>query len=217
MMTDSLDKIITVYFAAISEEDFEYKRRTYRSKPLRISPTLLRTAYCPSMCGGCCMRFSLDYIASELPKKYSKPVLEKRIVHFNGAEIIVYTDDQKNVKSETCCYLRKEDGRCRIHELNPFSCAFEPLRFRMFSSDVPNLLGCFHFGRGWSYKTVDGKEGAKCRFMEHRSNENTELIVNKLKRLENWAVHFGLMNNRISKIIRLIRTFKIKNEVITIN
>lgn len=56
-------------------------------------------------------------------------------------------------------------GRCGIYSSRPFSCRFElnKISFNKWSSKA--LLGKRLFGRGWSYKRIDGGVGAKCEMI----------------------------------------------------
>ena len=62
---DFIDKIVTRYFACVTGEEFTYKGKTYKPRPLRISPLIFRGYTCPAVCGACCTRFSLDYLPQE--------------------------------------------------------------------------------------------------------------------------------------------------------
>lgn len=62
---DNMDKIVSVYFAGVTNVSFSYKKTLYMPKPLKVSPLLLRGVLCPEGCGGCCARFSLDYLPAE--------------------------------------------------------------------------------------------------------------------------------------------------------
>jgi len=201
-----------VYFAAITEEQFTFDARVFVPKLLKVSPLLLRATYCPEHCGGCCPKFTLDYIPAEKTPKG----VQERSVRFNGKNVTILSDLQSKNKDHFCKFLDKTKGRCTIHDVNPFSCVFEPLRFKM-GSDLTdfNLLGCYPFGRGWSFKTTDGGVGAKCRFISHVSVEVREKVVYKLERLQKWAEHFGLKRTKVPAIISAINRLELKNELLT--
>jgi hypothetical protein len=63
--TDSVDKIVTVYLASVCKKQIHYKGRIYTPKPLTVSPLIFRGFTCPANCGGCCPRFTLDYLPSD--------------------------------------------------------------------------------------------------------------------------------------------------------
>ena len=188
MNSDSVDKIVQRYFAVVARRPFTYKGKTYDPKPLRVSPLFLRDYTCPPMCGGCCFKFTLDYLPSE-----SEPgVLSKRMIEFNGKGVEIWTDYQSANSSNRCQYLRSNDGRCGIYKDRPFSCDFELIR-ALHSEDpgTANVLTQKLFGRGWSYLRVDGGKGALCE-MTKVTNKSIFEVCRKLDRLQSWAKHFGV-------------------------
>jgi Fe-S-cluster containining protein len=196
---DSVDKIITRYFACVTAEPFTYKDVTYNPRPLHLSPKLIRSYTCPSHCGACCSRFSLDYIESEKRPKG----LTKREVEFNGRVVPVWSDMQDDHDSHHCRNLRMSDGRCDIHGKHPFSCDFELVRFLMYTKDdphktipKPNILTTRLYGRAHAMLRIDSYRGAKCEILDEESAREKygEDIRRKLQRLENWCDHFGLAN-----------------------
>ena len=212
MKHDSIDKIVTVYLAAITEEQFIYDAQLFTPKPLKVSPMLLRATYCPENCGGCCPKFTLDYI----PVEQTPKGVQERSVRFNGKQIKILSILQNENKDHFCKFLDKSNGRCTIHEVNPFSCVFEPLRFRMgITVNDFNVLGCYPFGRGWSFKTTDGGRGAKCRFINHVSVNVRNQVIQKLERLQQWAEYFGLKKTKVPAIIAAINRFEIKDKLLT--
>src|SRR6266496_2419298 len=62
---NSVDKIITTYFASITRKWFYFKGKMYDAKPLHISPLIFRHYTCPSGCGACCQRYELVYLPHE--------------------------------------------------------------------------------------------------------------------------------------------------------
>jgi hypothetical protein len=154
--TDSIDKIVTRYLVAVTNEEFTYKGILYFPKPLKLSPGLLRGFTCPENCGACCPRFSLDY----LPDEKHPYLLAVREVIFNHEKITIYSDLQKEHTNYHCKNLIQENARCRIHETRPFSCDFELIRPLIFqSSNTPNAITQRLFGRGWSMMKVDERRG----------------------------------------------------------
>lgn len=187
-LSDSLEKIVTSYFAKLTAESFTYKDVTYEPKRLRVSPGLLRGFTCPPMCGGCCPKFSLDY----LPEEEHPYELETREVEFSGRAVTVHSDLQRENKGLKCKNLRVEDGRCGIHGRQPFSCDFELIRtFTTESPDQPNRLSTQLFGRGWAMTTVTPKKGALCTITPV-DDASIDDAVRKLRRLEQWMNHFGV-------------------------
>lgn len=193
--TDSIDKIVTVYFRSVTREPFTYKGVTYEDsnssgrRTLVVSPLILRGFTCPIMCGGCCPRFSLDYIEEEKRPSY---INTKRQIPFIGRgnkQVEVYSDIQDDHKDHFCKNLNKSDGRCGIYLVRPFSCDFELIRF--FVSEDKSRLSQQLFGRGWQFLRVDNNRGALCTMTPPDDNTIQETL-RKLNRLEMWASHFGI-------------------------
>jgi hypothetical protein len=65
---DTMDKIVN-YLSAVSTESICYKGKQYNPKPLFVSKGIIQGYTCPENCGGCCPRFSLDYLPSEKEKQ----------------------------------------------------------------------------------------------------------------------------------------------------
>ena len=79
---DSIDKIVTSYFATLTAETFEWQGKTYHPRDVWVSPGIVRGFTCPAGCGGCCPRFSLDYIVPDgVPEGHP---LTKRAIEFDG-------------------------------------------------------------------------------------------------------------------------------------
>ena|ERR1700677_4532393 len=184
---DSIDKIVESYFVGITREPFEYKGKIYEPKNLVVSPMLFRGYTCPEHCGGCCPRFSLDYISRE----YFVPTENHKLreVEFNGHGIIVLSDMQLDHENHHCRNLIKENGRCGIHGHQPFSCDFELIRFIHQSDRV--ILTQKLFGRGWAMLRTDNERGARCEMTEV-TKETISEVVRKLNRLKVWAEYFGV-------------------------
>lgn len=202
MHGDSVDKIITRYFATLTMESFTYGGKTYHPRPLRVSPDLLRGHTCPPGCGGCChIQFSLDY----LPNENLPPGVQNREVEFNGRKVVVMSDPQDDHELKRCRHLNPKDGRCGIHKVRPFSCDFELIRTLEFADESrPNVLTQKLFGRGWAMKRIDGHRGALCEMLPV-TPEHAADVVRKLKRFIDWSNHFKVMT-WAPHIIRLIET-----------
>lgn len=186
---DSLDKIVKIYFACVTNEAFTYKDTTFEPKELYVSPLLLRGYTCPAMCGGCCPRFSLDY----LPFEQKPDIVQERIVTFNDRQFSIYSDMQSDHKNKKCRNLDMSNGRCNIHKVRPFSCDFELIRF-LVSGDQEkrkNVLTQKLFGRGWMMQRVDGERGALCE-MTPIDPESISDNIRKLNRLKEWTNYFGI-------------------------
>lgn len=196
-MVDSVDKIVSIYVACVASEPFEYKGKVYNPKPLQVSPLIFRGFTCPAGCGGCCPRFSLDYLPYEpLPEGVN---LEPRTVTMttNGGvhEIQILSDKQDDHKNHHCRNLNMDDGRCGIHGRQPFSCDFELIRFLEFAPtevrDARSVVTQKLFGRGWAMLRVDGERGALCEMTPADAHTQAETL-RKLRRLQEWSAHFGI-------------------------
>lgn len=188
MHNDSVDKIVTRYFAALTKETFSYKGKTINPKPLIVSPLLFRDYTCPPGCGGCCFKFTLDYLPSEpLPQG-----VKKRLVELNGKDHEIWTDAQESNEGNRCTHLEPGTGRCGIYLRRPFSCDFELIRtLHSEDDDRADVLTQKLFGRGWSYPRVDGGKGALCE-MTPVTPKSKDEVVRKLLRLKEWSDHFGI-------------------------
>lgn len=196
---DTLDKIVESYFAALTAEQFTYKGKEYLPRDLYVSPGILRGYTCPAMCGGCCPRFSLDYIAPDGVPEGEKHPLTRRVVEFNGRQVEVWSDMQRDHDNAKCRNLNLDDGRCGIHGFQPFSCDFELLRTIM-SKDTPRAdFTQKLYGRGWAMMRVDGERGALCK-MTPPTPEARADVDRRLRRLETWMAHFGLNPKRVTYI-----------------
>ena len=183
---DSAEKIIRGYLANVCRQAFEFKGHRYPPRPLRVSPLIFRGFTCPARCGGCCPRFSLDYLPTEL-----QPAgLNERALYLDGKEHIIRSDRQSDNVDHFCRHLVKKTGRCGIYEARPFSCDFELIRF-IVPRYGPVHLTQKLFGRGWAMRRVDGRRGAKCEMLSVDKFWQDELI-RKLSRLREWAIFFGI-------------------------
>lgn len=183
---DSVDKIFQTYFAGITREPFVYKGTIYDPKDVTVSPKIFRGYTCPPVCGGCCPRFSLDYLPFEQMPEGVSP----RRVLVNGSEYEVFSDMQKESKDHFCGRLDKQTGRCTIHGKHPFSCDFELIRFMHSESSVTIIQKLF--GRGWNMLRVDGDRGALCEMIPLTESWKHDLI-RRLRRLKAWAEYFELV------------------------
>lgn len=194
--TDSVDKIMLSYVASCASSPFYYKGVLVEpSKKLQISPKLMREFTCPSGCGACCPRFSLDYLPSER-EAIDALKLTPRQIRINDKNYTVFSDLQEENKDYHCKYLEKITGRCKIHDLRPFSCDFEILRF--LHNKERAILMTRTFGRAWNMLQCDGKtRGCKCIIRDYCSPQESLDIRRKLKRLLDWLNYFGFEENKL--------------------
>jgi hypothetical protein len=198
-MLDSVDKVITRYFVAVTKEQFIYKGKTYIPKPLKVSSLLLRDYTCPPDCGACCPRFSLDYLPDDI---FPYP-LQPREINFNDKTVIIYSDTQQDHSDYHCRNLTKENGRCGIHKKRPFSCDFELIR-PLLTNDPngENVLTQKLFGRKWAMKKIDGTRGTMCE-MTPITDHSIDEVIRKLNNLDRWCFHFSV-SNKCQEIIHWI-------------
>jgi Fe-S-cluster containining protein len=194
---DSIDKIVTVYLASVCRRAFSYKGRDYVPRPLIVSPLIFRGYTCPPECGGCCPRFSLDYLPSE---KTPYP-LEEREIGIDGRLVRIMSDLQRDRRDHFCKNLDRVTGRCAIHGQHPFSCDFELIRFLRFEEKTVQTQKLFN--RGWAMLRVDQGRGAKCQMLPADVATVLE-VVRKLMRLQKWADHFGI-DTHLPRIIAWAR------------
>ena len=192
-LVDSVDKIVTTYINGVAKDPFSYKGAMYGGKSITVSPLILRGYTCPPMCGGCCPRFSLDYIPSE-QQPYALP---SRSVIVNGKTAQMYSDMQTDHKDHFCRNLDKQTGRCMIHAApdsqghtgQPFSCDFELIRF-LHGEDKVTIMSRL-FGRGWAFLRVDGERGARCDMLPETPEHKAE-VRRKFLRLAEWCEYFNV-------------------------
>lgn len=194
MHSNSLDKITSSYFRTFALDSFEYNGSEITPPPVTvISPFLWRGYTCPASCGGCCKKFSLVYLPQE-ERPYEMPQVS---YSFNGRQVQFYEDVQDENLTKWCRNLRQEDGRCNIHGKQPFSCDFELIRICSFENK--SWVGTRLYGRGWSYKRVDGGTGALCT-IEPVTEPARQDVLRKLGRLKEWMDYCGISNSLQSAI-----------------
>lgn len=201
--TDSIDKIVNTYFACVTNTKFEYKGATYEPQALRVSPMLLRDFTCPAGCGGCCPRFSLDFLPGEDRPENTK----ERAIEFNGKFVRVFSDKQDDHDGIKCKNLNLQDGRCGIYTHRPFSCDFELIRFLVSGNPEKrkNQMTQKLFGRGWNMLRVDGERGALCE-MTPPDIKSVSEVKRKLKRLKMWTDYFGVVDTKVPKVLEWIES-----------
>jgi len=206
---DSIDKIVSTYFSVVTSEEFKYRRKIYTPKPYIISTNVFYQYTCPGNCGGCCLRFSLDYIPQEINQIPDWASLRfVKLTHKKSRNYIVYSDLQPDNKTYHCKYLNFDNGLCNTYEMRPFSCDFELIRFMHFKDpNVPNRITTKVFGRGWQYKRVDGKQGALCVVTPVITDENIKEVKRKFLRLRNWCEFFELKHS-VDKILKWINDYE---------
>jgi Putative zinc- or iron-chelating domain len=184
--TDSVDKLVSSYFGALTKKPFNYKGVTYQPKdPVIISPLILRDFTCPANCGACCHRVSLDYI----PGEYHPEEMRTRIIEFDGEEFEIISDMQTDHNSTKCRHLDHSNGRCNIHTKHPMPCDVELIKFIHFHNRAYATSKLY--GRGFNLTRVDGSKGAMCSMLP-ATEENKIEVLRKLNRIKLWIDYFRL-------------------------
>lgn len=190
---DSLNKINDYIEASNNEE-------------LILSPMFFRDYSCPSHCGGCCPKFSLDYFEGERWEKF-KETYPHLIHKFTPREVngaTVYTNYQNDNPDSKCEFLNKEDGRCGIHKSNPFSCEFELNKF-VVKGKKTYLMNKL-FGRGWNMMRIDGNRGALCEmkpFNLKKYLRDVELLKELLDIIDKYSMKAPLLEKLVKKLEKI--------------
>ena len=174
--TDSVEKVFS-YLEAASVENID------------VSPLFFREYDCPEFCGGCCPKFSLDYFEGSarhenLKKLY--PMAAERLLLRKVNGVRIWTEWQSG--GGFCMYLNKKNGRCGIHKANPFTCAFELMKF-ITKRDKVILINKL-YGRGWNLTKIDGEKGALCKMGKFRAKKLLSDIA-LLRELQNYGRQLG--------------------------
>lgn len=182
---DSIDKIVRGYLGSLSRQSFSFHEQHFTPMPVVVSPLLFRGFTCPESCGGCCGKFTLDWLPHEYPS--AKSIL--RTINVNGADFRVFTDSQRDNSCRQCRHLHRQSGRCKIYAHRPFTCDFELIRVLHYPEKV--VLTQKLYGRGWAMTRVTGEHGAACQ-MQPADAASIAEVERKLLRLNEWAEHFGV-------------------------
>jgi|TARA_Y100000310_G_C20701549_1_gene830428 Fe-S-cluster containining protein len=173
------------------------------SADVTLSRLFFRDFSCPAKCGGCCLKFSLDYFEGERWEKF-KELYPEQVHRFEKREVNgvpVWTDWQKDNETRWCRHLNLEDGRCGVHKSNPFSCEFELIKL-MDKSGKTTLIKKL-FGRGWGFKRVDGGKGALCEMLPFNSDK-VERDVELLEELADYGDRFGI-KTKLKRVVSFLR------------
>ena len=141
----------------VSHPDSVEKIRNYlrnAGQKLTLSKLFFRDYSCPKKCGGCCLKFSLDFFEGKRWEDF-KSLYPEHVARFQKREVegvTVWTDWQADNETRWCRHLDMTDGRCRVHNSNPFSCEFELIKF-MEKGERRTLIKKL-FGRGWQFQRV---------------------------------------------------------------
>lgn len=198
MFRDSLTKVITTYVAALTAVPFTYRGVSFRPRPLVLARHFTHVYECVAQCGGCCPRFSLDWLPEEATPE-TVDVERVTVEGVNNTRVTLYRHAQGPVAhTKHCDYLLPDTGRCGIHGAHPMSCDTEPLRFVHQASHT--WVGVRPYGRGWNMLRVDGQRGALCRFPKRDEADRTD-GVRKLRRLQQWCAAVGVTETYVPRMI----------------
>lgn len=168
-----------------------------------LSPMFFRDYTCPEKCGACCPRFSLDYWGKRWEKFNSTyPELVEFFKMRKIGNDEVFSDFQNENKSHFCKYLNMEPGRCKIHEVNPFSCEFELIKFYIVKGQ--GLLTKKQFGRKWMMLRVDEERGTLCDMLPFNINR-LERDIELLEELEEFEKLVCKKQGKLPWIIGYLR------------
>ena len=157
-----------------------------------LSTGFFRQYSCPSSCGACCHKITLEFIENSERWELFKKNHPEFVDRFKRVEIsdriIVYVDNQKEHKDKFCRYLDLENGRCTIHTTIPFPCQFVLSKFIDNQSRNRSILTTTYYGRGWSFLRVDRQsKGAMCK-VEGFSYEKLLIDIQLLKELRYYSI-----------------------------
>lgn len=212
----STRKVIRTYFSAITAEPLFYESEVFQPLPIKISSSLFDGFSCFLGCGGCCQAHTLDY----LPYPLENPIPQSKPIEYeiNGKRFTIWSDDQKwNTKpipekgfkhSVPRCYNLGTKGECLIHGNHPFTCDFELIRFRKWSSPEGPfwLIREGRFPRVQLMRTLDGGMGGLCT-IDPPTPETARDVIRRLRRLQTWADYFEL-NHRLPQILEYCDRWK---------
>jgi Fe-S-cluster containining protein len=193
--SDSIDKIVTTYFAALSKIPFTYKEKIITPKTLIISPLIFRGYTCPENCGACCQRVSLDYLPSQIPPPNTIP----RLITLNNKPYLILSDEQLDHNNYHCRNLNKL-GRCNIYEQRPFPCDFELIKFLQYKNKF--LMIQKLYGRKHVLMRITKDKGTLCEMLPVNQKWKEE-ILRKLDLLKSWLTYFEL-DTHIDEIINYV-------------
>ena len=91
-----------------------------------------------------------------------------------------------------------------VHGRHPFSCDFELIRFMEFADGPRAVLIQNLYGRGHAMLRIGGERGALCEMTSPDDSTKAD-VVRKLRRLEEWSAHFGIVT-KLSAIVEWVAT-----------
>lgn len=199
---DSMDKL------------YEYLENIHKSEYIYLSPSTFREFICHKFCGGCCTRFTLDYVVgseryNNFLKQYPELISKFSIRQYKGIEVLTYKPTHSNYH---CEFLFGKEALCSIHKVNPFTCNFEPIKVVSDANYTRKNISHTKiirkkFGRGWNMLRVDNERGAFCEIEDDTRlsySELEEFIVLLDELNYYYSLFFGSKDSRIDSIINLL-------------
>jgi Fe-S-cluster containining protein len=205
---DSIEKTLT-QIRIVAKEPFVHQGQVFSppEKGLVITENFWREFRCYLNCGACCQAFTLDYLPDEAEvfgEIYPYIELQERFFEINGEKHLIYTHwnnpGQAFSGTRWCDFLGRDEAKCNIHQLNPYSCNVELIKF--VESKGKGYIRKAPFSRGWNMVKFDGNRGnLPCTFHDFSVEQfiKNDLVV--LGRLRDWATHLGV-DTYLPEIIR---------------
>ena len=202
--SDSMDKL-GEYFERLEVDRYN----------VYLSPTFFRTLNCPSNCGACCLKFSLDYITEKVQKKLKVTYPEIYREHFRFRKYndrFILSDLQEDNFDHHCQFL-DENARCKIHSTNPLSCRVEPIKFKLVKNRV--YISKSFYRNSWRMTQVNGEKGCLCSFNPYTEEQHKD-DIQVLQELNDVAELFRI-ETVLPQIIDLLEKLgsntKLKNKI----
>lgn len=198
MPKDSLEKIFESYILPIVRVPTKYKNKVYEPlDKIIISHLIFKEIKCVKNCGACCLKYSMDF----LPKE-KKPDIELSKRVFENKEVYTFKENGKNERY--CDLMDIKSGLCSIHDLKPFSCDFEMVRFKTYKKDKTVYIGNYPYGRAWNMLNINGERGALCIKSDDYTKECKADVIRKFERLKMYIDYFEV-NTYIDLIIKHLK------------
>jgi len=205
MYTDSVSKNIA-QLAVVADAPIAYNNNVLMPPDtLAISQTFWRSYKCKLGCGGCCFNFSIDWLPNEWEcARDTYPFLEqivtRRDVMVNGAPREIFSIlPAKHLK--ICQFLNTTDGCCEIHQVLPYSCHAELIKFRIIGKR--GYIMKTSYGRAWQMRRVVDGGPVLCEFCQFSLDQLVNNDIPVMKQLENWASYFGI-STYLPKVIEVL-------------
>jgi hypothetical protein len=190
---DSVEKIVK-QLALLSSDTIVYsgyREVTFDKQVDKVvmDASMFNRFTCIEGCSACCLKFTLDYLPSEMIRKQDGKLhigFHPRVVTVNGRSRCIWTNDQ--TANRICDFLRvpRGDGLgCAHWPLAPLSCASAPqFQVRQFEPGVTTIL------KGPFKDTKTMHPTPQCEFTDKSASrfEDHQLV----KRFQAWADYLSI-------------------------